>query len=148
MINESISDLPEAATVGLHLCRGNLKGSWLSDGGYEAIAPLIFNEIQADVFFLEYDDLRSGGFEPLRHLLKDKVVVLGLVTTKSPQLEKADDIKRKVDQAARYISMDNLAISPQCGFSSTVSGNPLTIDDQWRKMELLVEVADDIWSGN
>ena len=147
LINESISDLPEAVTVGLHLCRGNLKGSWLSDGGYEAIAPLIFNEIEVDGFFLEYDDFRSGGFEPLRHLLQDKVVVLGLVTTKSPDLEKADDIKRKVDRAARYISMDNLAISPQCGFSSTVSGNPLTIDDQWRKLELLVEVADDIWSG-
>ncbi|HIO00603.1 MAG TPA: hypothetical protein EYN14_01385 [Alphaproteobacteria bacterium] len=148
LINESISDLPEDVTVGLHLCRGNLKGSWLSDGGYEAIAPLIFNEIEVDGFFLEYDDLRSGGFEPLRHLLQDKVVVLGLVTTKSPDLEKADDIKRKVDRAARYISMDNLAISPQCGFSSTVFGNPLTIDDQWRKLELLVEVADDIWSGN
>ena len=148
LINRSISGLPEEVTVGLHLCRGNLQGSWLSDGGYEAIAPLIFNEVEVDAFFLEYDDLRSGGFEPLRHLREDKVLVLGLITTKTPGLENVDDLKRKVDQASRYVSMDNLAISPQCGFSSTVSGNPLNIDDQWRKLDLLVEVADEIWGEN
>ena len=148
LINSSIVGLPEDIRVGLHLCRGNLQGSWLSEGGYETIASLIFEEVEADTFFLEYDDFRSGGFEPLRYLSQDKVVVLGLITTKSPHLEKADDLKRKIEKASRYVSMDNLAISPQCGFSSTVSGNPLSVDDQWRKLELLVKVADDIWGGS
>ena len=148
MINTSIVSLPEEIRVGLHLCRGNLQGSWLSEGGYETIASLIFDKVEVDTFFLEYDDFRSGGFEPLRYFSQDKVAVLGLITTKSPHLEKADDLKRRVEQASRYVSMDNLAISPQCGFSSTVSGNPLSVDDQWRKLELLVKVADDIWGGS
>ena len=135
-------------TIGLHLCRGNLRGAWLSEGGYESIASLIFNKIRADVFFLEYDDERSGGFEPLRYLPSDKTAVLGLITTKSPALERVDDIRRKVDKAVCYAPLDNLAISPQCGFSSTVSGNPLTIDDQWRKLEFLTEVAGAIWGEN
>ncbi len=148
LINESIPDLPLCITIGLHLCRGNLRGSWLSEGGYESIASLIFNEIHADVFFLEYDDERSGGFEPLRYLPSDKTAVLGLMTTKSPALERVDDIRRKVDKAVCYAPLDNLAISPQCGFSSTVSGNPLTTDDQWRKLEFLTEVAEAIWGEN
>ena len=148
LINESIPDLPIDITIGLHLCRGNLRGSWLSEGGYENIASLIFNKIHADVFFLEYDDVRSGGFEPLRYLPSDKTAVLGLITTKSPALERVDDIRRKVDKAVCYAPLDNLAISPQCGFSSTVSGNPLTIDDQWRKLEFLTEVAWAIWGEN
>ena len=148
LINSSIIDIPDEVRVGLHLCRGNLQGSWLSEGGYEEIAPLILNEINIDSIFLEYDDFRSGGFEPLRYLTQGKVVVLGLVTTKSAELEKSDDLKRKVEQASRYVSMENLAISPQCGFASTVSGNPLTIDDQWRKLELLVKVADELWGAS
>ena len=148
LINESIPDLPMGITIGLHLCRGNLRGSWLSEGGYESIASLIFNEIHADVFFLEYDDERSGGFEPLRYLPSDKTAVLGLMTTKSPALERVDDIRRQVDKAVCYAPLDNLAISPQCGFSSTVSGNPLTTDDQWRKLEFLTEVAEAIWGEN
>ena len=148
LINESIPDLPMGITIGLHLCRGNLRGSWLSEGGYESIASLIFNKIHADVFFLEYDDERSGGFEPLRYLPSDKTAVLGLMTTKSPALERVDDIRRKVDKAVCYAPLDNLAISPQCGFSSTVSGNPLTTDDQWRKLEFLTEVAEAIWGEN
>ena len=147
LINNSILGLPEEVRVGLHLCRGNLKGSWLSEGGYEGIASLIFNKIEVDTFFLEYDDFRSGGFGPLRYITQDKVVVLGLMTTKSPNLEKVDDLKRRVEQASRYVSMDNLGISPQCGFSSTVSGNPLTMDDQWRKLELLVKAGEEIWGG-
>jgi len=148
LINEIICDLPDTVTTGLHLCRGNLKGSWLSEGGYDLIAPRLFGEIEADVFFLEYDDPRAGGFEPLRHLPKNKMVVLGLVTTKSSALEKIDDIKWQLEQAARYVPLENLGISPQCGFSSTVAGNPLTEDDQWRKMDLLVSIAEDVWGDH
>ena len=147
LINECIAEAPDSVTVGLHLCRGNFKGRWLSEGGYESVAELLFNECNANAFFLEYDTERAGGFEPLRHLPADKVAVLGLVTTKSTDLEDAGDLKRRIDDAARYAPLDNLAISPQCGFSSTVGGNPLTIDDERRKLELLVAVATDVWGS-
>jgi 5-methyltetrahydropteroyltriglutamate--homocysteine methyltransferase len=147
LINDCIAEAPAGVTVGLHLCRGNFKGRWLSEGGYESVAELLFNECNADAFFLEYDTERAGGFEPLRHLPVDKVAVLGLVTTKVPDLETAEDIKRRIDDASQYAPLDNLAISPQCGFSSTVGGNPLTIDDERRKLELLVSVATDVWGS-
>lgn len=147
LINECITAAPAGMTVGLHLCRGNFKGRWLSAGGYESVAELLFNDCDADAFFLEYDSERAGGFEPLRHLPAGKMAVLGLVTTKSPDLESADDLKRRIDDAAQYAPLENLAISPQCGFSSTVGGNPLTIDDERRKLELLVAVANDVWGS-
>jgi 5-methyltetrahydropteroyltriglutamate--homocysteine methyltransferase len=147
LINDCIAEAPDGMTVGLHLCRGNFKGRWLSEGGYESVAELLFNECNADAFFLEYDTERAGGFEPLRHLPADKVAVLGLVTTKAPDLEDAGDLKRRIEDAAQYAPLDNLAISPQCGFSSTVGGNPLTIDDERRKLELLVAVANEVWGS-
>lgn len=147
LIDECIADVPAEMTVGLHLCRGNFKGRWLSEGGYDSVAELLFGESRVHAFFLEYDSGRAGGFEPLRHLPADKIAVLGLVSTKSPRLETADELKRRIDAAARFAPLDNLAISPQCGFSSTVAGNPLAIDDQRRKLELLVSVAADVWGG-
>ena len=147
LMNECIAEAPGSVTVGMHLCRGNFKGQWLSEGGYDSVAELLFGESKVDVFFLEYDSERAGGFEPLRFLPEDKVAVLGLVTTKSPQLEDAGALKRRIDEAAGFAPLDNLAISPQCGFSSTVAGNPVTIDDERRKLELLVKVAHDVWGS-
>lgn len=147
LMNECIAEAPDSVTIAMHLCRGNFKGRWLSEGGYESVAELLFNESHVHAFFLEYDDERSGGFDPLRHLPREKVAVLGIMTTKSPQLEQADYLKRRIDDAAHHAPLENLAISPQCGFSSTVAGNPLTIDDERRKLDLLVKVATDVWGG-
>ena len=145
LINACVRDAPADMCVGLHLCRGNFKARWLSEGGYDGIAELLFNGCDAPAFFLEYDTARAGGFAPLRHLPKDKIAVLGLITTKSPQLEDADVLRRRIDEAARHAPLDNLALSPQCGFSSTVAGNPLSEDDQRRKLALVVEVARSVW---
>jgi 5-methyltetrahydropteroyltriglutamate--homocysteine methyltransferase len=127
------------------MCRGNYRSSWAAQGSYDFVAEALFDQLQVDGFFLEYDDSRSGGFEPLRFVPKDKRVVLGLVTTKRPQLESKDTLKRRIDEASRYVSLDQLCLSPQCGFSSTVEGNELTYDDQMAKLRLIVEVASEVW---
>ena len=132
-------------TFGIHLCRGNQRSMWHREGAYDAIAERLFAELPHDRFLLEYDSPRAGGFEPLRHVPKDKVVVLGLVSTKVPQLESLDDLRRRVDAAAKYLPLENLALSPQCGFASDVVGNLVSEDDQKRKLELVVETARQIW---
>ncbi len=123
------------------MCRGNFRSSWVAEGGYDFVAEALFNQLQVDGFFLEYDDERSGTFEPLRFVPKGKLVVLGLVTTKRPELEDKDALKRRIEEAARYVDIDQLCLSPQCGFSSTVEGNDLTRDDQIAKLRLIVETA-------
>ena len=129
----------------MHLCRGNFRSSWIAQGGYEPIAELLFNQIGVDGYFMEYDTDRAGGFEPLRFVPKNKVVVLGLITSKTGELESKDDIKRRIDQAAQYLDLDQLCLSPQCGFASTEEGNLLTEDQQWAKLARIVEIADDVW---
>jgi 5-methyltetrahydropteroyltriglutamate--homocysteine methyltransferase len=132
-------------TFGIHLCRGNQRSMWHREGTYDDIAERLLNELKHDRFLFEYDSPRAGGFEPLRFLPKGKVVVLGLVSTKVPQLEKIDDLKRRIDQASKYAPLDRLAISPQCGFSSDVVGNLISEDDQKRKLEIVVETARQVW---
>ena len=144
-INAAIKDRPAAMAITTHLCRGNFRSSWVASGGYDFVAEALFSELAVDGFFLEYDDERSGGFEPLRFVPAGKMVVLGLVTTKRPELESAADLRRRVEQAARYVPLDQLALSGQCGFSSTVEGNALTRDEQRAKLRLIVDTARDIW---
>ena len=132
-------------TLALHICRGNSRSRWYTEGGYEAIAENLFGRLDVDTFLLEYDTARAGGFEPLRLVPRPKNVVLGLITTKEPKLESQDELRRRIDEAARYIPFENLAISPQCGFASVAAGNLLSIDDQWRKLELAVETALKVW---
>jgi 5-methyltetrahydropteroyltriglutamate--homocysteine methyltransferase len=145
LINDSIRGRPDDMAVCVHMCRGNFKSAWVAEGGYEPVAEVLFNELDVDGIFMEYDDERSGDFAPLRFLPKGKIVVLGIVTTKQSRLEAKDDLKRRVDEAARYAPMEQLAISPQCGFSSTVDGNELSIDDEIAKLRLVVETAAEIW---
>ncbi len=130
-----------------HMCRGNFQSQWIAAGGYEAVAERFLAETAVDGFFMEYDSERAGGFEPLRFLPKDKLVVLGLVTSKTPELEAKDTLKRRIDEAARYVSLDRLCLSPQCGFSSTHHGNKMTHDQQSRKLAHVVEVADEVWGS-
>ena len=144
-INAALAGRPAGMTVTTHICRGNYRSRWAAEGGYDAIAESLFNALDVDGFFLEYDDERSGGFEPLRHVPAGKLVVLGLVTTKRPELEQPSTLKRRVDEASRYINPDQLCISPQCGFSSTLEGNELTIGDERAKLALIVETADALW---
>jgi 5-methyltetrahydropteroyltriglutamate--homocysteine methyltransferase len=145
-INEAIAGRPDGMTVTTHMCRGNFRSAWAAEGDYEFVADALLNRLEVDGFFMEWDDERSGGFEPLRFLPKgDKRVVLGLVTTKSGALESKDDLKRRIEEAARYAPIDQLCLSPQCGFSSTVEGNDLTEEEQWAKLRLVVEVADEVW---
>ena len=144
-INAAIADRPEGLAVTTHMCRGNYRSSWAASGGYDFVAEALFSELAVDGFFLEYDDERSGGFEPLRFVPPGKQVVLGLVTTKSGRLEDADTLKRRIDEAARHVPLDQLCLSPQCGFSSTVEGNALTQDEQLAKLRLVAEVAHDVW---
>jgi 5-methyltetrahydropteroyltriglutamate--homocysteine methyltransferase len=146
-VNAAIAERPAGMTVVMHTCRGNWKSSWLAEGGYEPVARAVFQETGVDGYFLEYDSERAGSFEPLRLVPKGKKVVLGLVSTKTPALEKKDDLKRRIDEAGRYVPVENLCISPQCGFASTHHGNLLTEDEQWRKLELVVEVAREVWGG-
>ena len=146
LISESVRDRPPGMTVCIHLCRGNFRSAWVAEGGYEPVAETLFNEIEVDGFFLEYDDVRSGGFEPLRFVPPGKTVVLGLVTTKRPELEARDDLRRRVEEASRYVPLERLALSPQCGFSSTVHGNEITAEQQAAKLRLVVETAAEIWS--
>jgi 5-methyltetrahydropteroyltriglutamate--homocysteine methyltransferase len=133
-------------TVAMHLCRGNNRSHWYAEGGYDGIAERLFGSMAVDRFLLEYDDERSGTFEPLRFVPPGKTVVLGLVSSKRPQLESADDLRRRIDEAARHVPLDNLALSPQCGFASTMEGNLLTEDEQWAKLRLVVETARRVWS--
>jgi 5-methyltetrahydropteroyltriglutamate--homocysteine methyltransferase len=132
-------------TLAMHLCRGNFKSTFAAQGNYEPVAEALLAEMNLDAFFMEYDDDRSGDFRPLRFLPKGKIVVLGLVTTKFGQLEKKDDLKRRIDEAAKYAPLDQLCLSPQCGFSSTVHGNNIAVEDQRQKLRLVVEVAQEVW---
>jgi len=148
LINEALAGKPAGMTLGIHLCRGNLKGAWMAEGGYEPIAEALFNRIDANVYCLEYDSARAGDFSPLRHVPKGKRVILGLVSTKIPVLETKDFLKRQIDAASRYAGLEQLGIGPQCGFSSGGgSGQPITQDDTRRKLELIMEVSQEIW-GN
>jgi 5-methyltetrahydropteroyltriglutamate--homocysteine methyltransferase len=131
--------------ITMHLCRGNFRSSWIAQGGYEPVAELLFHTIGVDGYFMEYDSERAGGFEPLRFVPKDKMVVLGLVTSKSGELESKDEIKRRIESASRYVDLEQLCLSPQCGFASTEEGNLLTEDQQWAKLSRIVEIAEEIW---
>jgi 5-methyltetrahydropteroyltriglutamate--homocysteine methyltransferase len=144
-LKDILEDRPQGMTVVMHTCRGNLQGHWMAEGGYDPVAEYVFNEIPVDAFFLEYDSPRAGSFEPLRFVPKDKTIVLGLVSTKTAALESADLLKARIDGAARYVPLDRLCLSPQCGFSSNYIGNPVTIDDEKRKLELVVDVARSVW---
>jgi 5-methyltetrahydropteroyltriglutamate--homocysteine methyltransferase len=145
-INEILSEAPEQVTFTLHTCRGNREGQWVAEGAYDAVADVLFNTINVAAFFLEYDTERAGGFDPLRHLPRNKIAALGLVSSKRPELESADSLLRRIDEAARIVPLDQLAISPQCGFASSFRGNPLTLEDQEAKLRRLVEVAEQTWS--
>ena len=145
MINAAIAGRPADMSITMHLCRGNFRSSWIAQGGYEPIAELLFHTIGVDGYFMEYDSDRAGGFEPLRFVPKGKTVVLGLVTSKSGDLESKDDLERRIDDAARYLDLDQLCLSPQCGFASTEEGNLLTEDQQWAKLSRIVEVAEEVW---
>jgi 5-methyltetrahydropteroyltriglutamate--homocysteine methyltransferase len=145
LTNAAVANRPSDMAITTHLCRGNFRSSWVASGGYDFVAESLFNELDVDGFFLEYDDERSGGFEPLRFLPSGKQVVLGLVTTKRPELESKDDLKRRIDEAARYVPLDQLCLSGQCGFASTEQGNALTADDQKAKLELIVRTAAEVW---
>jgi len=144
-VNAAIRDVPDDMTVAIHTCRGNFKSTWLASGSYDYVAETVFSRLEVDAFFLEYDTDRAGGFEPLRHVPKGKMVVLGLVSSKVPELENKDDLKRRIEAAAKVIPLENLCLSPQCGFSSTHHGNKLTADDQWRKLGLVLEVSKSVW---
>jgi 5-methyltetrahydropteroyltriglutamate--homocysteine methyltransferase len=144
-INRALEGRPEGMAVTTHLCRGNFQSSWAAEGGYDFVAEALFGGLGVDGFFLEYDDARSGGFEPLRFVPEGKYVVLGLVTTKRAELESKDLLKRRIEEASRYVPIEQLCLSPQCGFSSTVEGNALTLDEQRAKLELVVETASEVW---
>jgi 5-methyltetrahydropteroyltriglutamate--homocysteine methyltransferase len=144
-INETLVGLPESLTVTLHQCRGNREGHWAAEGGYDPVADVLFNRINVHGYFLEYDTARAGSFAPLRLLPKRKLVVLGLISSKSPQLENADDIKKRIDEAAKFAPLDQLALSPQCGFASSIGGNPMTEKEQEAKLTRVVEIARAIW---
>jgi len=145
LINEAIRDKPKGMTICTHLCRGNFKSAWVAEGGYEPVAEVLFNELNVDGYFLEYDDERSGDFRPLRFLPKGKTMVLGLVTTKLGELESKDSIKRRIEEAAKYAPLDQFCLSPQCGFSSTVHGNEIMREQQAAKMRMIVELAKEVW---
>jgi len=145
LINESITSRPKDMTVCVHMCRGNAFSTWMAEGGYDPVAEVIFNEIKVDGFFLEYDTPRAGGFTPLRFVPEGKMIVLGLVTTKHGGLENTDDLKRRIDEAAKYVPLEQLALSPQCGFASGAAGNKLSHDDQWAKLNLIVRTAREVW---
>ena len=145
LINTAMSDIPSDMTITMHMCRGNYKSTFMGTGGYEAEQEILFNRIKVHGYFMEYDSERAGGFEPLKLVPKDRQVVLGLVTTKTGRLEAKDAIKRRIEEAAKYISLDQLCLSPQCGFASTEEGNTLAEDEQWAKLRMIVELADEVW---
>jgi 5-methyltetrahydropteroyltriglutamate--homocysteine methyltransferase len=145
MINAAVSDVPADMMTAMHLCRGNFQSTFVASGGYEPVAEILFNEINIQAYFMEYDTDRAGGFEPLRFVPKNKLVVLGLVTSKSGTPESKDALKRRIDEATKYIGLDQLCLSPQCGFASTEEGNILAEDEQWAKLRTIVELADEVW---
>ncbi len=145
LINAAIADIPPDMTICMHLCRGNFQSTFVASGGYEPVAETLFNDINVHGYFMEYDSDRAGGFEPLRFVPKGKTVVLGLVTTKSGRLESKDDIKRRIDQAAKFVPLEQLCLSPQCGFASTEEGNILAEEEQWAKLKMIVELAEEVW---
>ena len=145
MINAAMSDIPDDMTISMHLCRGNFRSTFVASGGYEPVAEILFNTIKVHGYFMEYDTARAGGFEPLRFVPKGKTVVLGLVTTKSGALESRDQLKRRIDEAAKYVDIDQLCLSPQCGFASTEEGNVLAEEQQWAKLRMIVELAQEVW---
>ncbi|MBK9607674.1 MAG: 5-methyltetrahydropteroyltriglutamate--homocysteine S-methyltransferase [Betaproteobacteria bacterium] len=147
LINAAIADRPAGMRICVHLCRGNFKSAWAAEGGYEPVAEVLFNELKVDAYFLEYDDARSGDFAPLRFVPAGKIVVLGLVSTKLGELEAKDTIKRRIDDAARFMPLDQMCLSPQCGFSSTVHGNVIAAEAQRAKLELVVETANEVWGA-
>jgi 5-methyltetrahydropteroyltriglutamate--homocysteine methyltransferase len=146
VVNQAVEGKPADMTVTTHVCRGNFRSTWISEGGYEPVAETLLGKLNYDGYFLEYDSTRAGGFEPLRFLPKgNKIVVLGLVTTKSGKLEKKDDVKRRIEEATKYASLDQLCLSPQCGFASTEEGNVLAEEEQWAKLRMVVELAEEVW---
>src|SRR5436190_23576205 len=145
MINAAMSDIPADMTPAMHLCRGNFQSTFVASGGYEPVAEILFNEINIQAYFMEYDSDRAGGFEPLRFVPKGKTVVLGPVTSKSGRLESKDELKRRIDQAAKFIPLDQLCLSPQCGFASTEEGNILAEDEQWAKLRMIVDLSEEVW---
>jgi 5-methyltetrahydropteroyltriglutamate--homocysteine methyltransferase len=144
-MNAAVADRPKDMTLTVHMCRGNFRSSWVAEGGYDFVAEPLLSELDVDGYFMEFDDDRSGGFEPLRFLAPGKFIVLGLVTSKRPELESKDDLKRRLEAASKYVPLEQLCLSPQCGFSSTVEGNSLTLDEQKAKLRLIVETADEVW---
>ena len=144
-VNQVLANRPEGMAVTVHMCRGNFQSSWIAEGGYEPVAEEMFSTINVDGFFMEWDSDRAGGFEPLRFVRDDQIVVVGLITSKTPELESKDAIKRRLDEAAKFVPLERLCLSPQCGFASTQHGNKLTEDEQRRKLELVVEIADEVW---
>jgi 5-methyltetrahydropteroyltriglutamate--homocysteine methyltransferase len=147
-INKLVAKKPEGMTLGMHLCRGNFKSTWAAQGGYEPVAEALLGEMNLDVYFLEYDDERSGDFQPLRYLTKGKIAVLGLISTKVAQVESKDAIKRRIEEAAKVVPLEQLALSPQCGFASTVHGNDIAMAQQAQKLRLVVEIAQEVWGTN
>jgi 5-methyltetrahydropteroyltriglutamate--homocysteine methyltransferase len=147
LINAAIAGRPRGMTICVHLCRGNFKSAWAAEGGYEPVAEVLFNELGVDGYFLEYDDARSGDFAPLRFVPKGKTVVLGLITTKLDRMERKDDLKRRIDEASKYLAVEQMCLSPQCGFSSTVHGNEIAVESQAEKLRLAVETAREVWGG-
>ena len=145
LINASIAAAPSNMTIGMHLCRGNFRSTFVASGGYEPVADILFNKISVHTYFMEFDTIRSGGFEPLRFVPKNKTVVLGLITSKTGKLESKDEIKHRIDKAAKFVPIEQLCLSPQCGFSSTEEGNILTEEEQWKKLALVRETADEVW---
>jgi 5-methyltetrahydropteroyltriglutamate--homocysteine methyltransferase len=145
MINAAIADRPSDMRITMHLCRGNFRSSWIAQGGYEPVAELLFNQIGADGYFMEFDSERAGGFDPLRFVPKGKSVVLGVMTSKTGALETVDYLQRRIGEAAKFVDLEQLCLSPQCGFASTEEGNSLTEDEQWAKLARIVEVAERVW---
>lgn len=146
VLNKALEGKPDDLTIGLHVCRGNFRSTWISEGGYEPVAEILFGSVNVDAFFLEYDNERSGGFEPLRFIKPGKQqVVLGLITTKNGELENRETVKKRIEEASRYVSLDQICLSPQCGFASTEEGNSLSEEEQWAKLRLVVDIASEVW---
>jgi 5-methyltetrahydropteroyltriglutamate--homocysteine methyltransferase len=145
LVSAATRGRPDNMTVSMHMCRGNSAGAWLAEGSYDFIAETLFNEFDVDAFFMEYDSERAGDFTPLRFVKDDSIVVLGLLTTKTPENDPKDVILRRIEEATKYVKLENLCLSPQCGFASAARGNPISFDDQKRKLELILEIADEVW---
>ncbi len=145
LINAVIDNRPDDLVIAVHLCRGNFRSQWFAEGGYEPVAEVLFNDLNVDAYFLEYDDERSGDFAPLRFVPDNKIVVLGIISSKFPELESVTDLAKRIDEAAKYMPIENMCVSPQCGFSSTSHGNEISEDDQWAKLQLVVDTAREVW---